>query len=175
MSTVVTFRSVLIDNGKRTPHMLQPTGTKQFWPLAFERPIQHEVFYYVVPGGGLEPPRPCGLRILSLFFGVLQSVANERRSQHKPFRYITIHEMLGLQLVAGKCTKVGNEQPSKQPLGRSSDFQFTFDGVLPAFINEVAVLPFNLLEYRHLPTALISVQFRTSEGLSNWWPFSPIW
>lgn len=119
------------------------------------------------------------LRILSLFFGVLQSVANERRSQHKPFRYITIHEMLGLQLVAGKCTKVGNEQPSKQPLGRSSDFQFTFDGVLPAFINEVAVLvavlPFNLLEYRHLPTALISVQFRTSEVLSNWWPFSPIW
>ena len=72
--------------------------------------------FSLVPGGGLEPPRPCGLRILSPFLGVLQPVANERSSRHKPFGYIAIHEVRGLQLVAAKCTKVGNEQPSKQPL-----------------------------------------------------------
>jgi hypothetical protein len=37
------------------------------------------VLLIVVPGGGLEPPRPCGLRILSQFFRRLQGAAQPRR------------------------------------------------------------------------------------------------
>jgi hypothetical protein len=90
----------------------------QNWPSEIVEPSESLNMRYlsVVPGGGANPHGRKGRRILSLFFGVLQLVANERRSQHKPFGYIAIYEVLGLQLVAAKCTKIGNEQPSKQPL-----------------------------------------------------------
>jgi hypothetical protein len=32
---------------------------------SFERPIQFKLFILLVPGGGVEPPRPCDRRILS--------------------------------------------------------------------------------------------------------------
>jgi hypothetical protein len=37
---------------------------------------------------------------------------------------------LSLQSIAAKCTKVGNEQPSKQPLGRPADFSIAAFGSL---------------------------------------------
>jgi hypothetical protein len=41
------------------------TATKQFGLSGFERPNQLKLFILLVPGGGVEPPRPCDRRILS--------------------------------------------------------------------------------------------------------------
>jgi hypothetical protein len=69
----------------------------------------------LVPGG-VEPPRAEARRILSLFFRVLQRVAIIRKLSHKLFIINKLRRDHLLQLVAAKCTKVENEQPSKQPL-----------------------------------------------------------
>src|SRR5260370_12298281 len=69
----------------------------------------------MVPGGGIEPPWSCLRRILSLFFEVLQRVAADRKVSHKPFDLRMLRVRLFLHSVAAKCTKVGNEQPSKRP------------------------------------------------------------
>jgi hypothetical protein len=53
---------------------------------------------------------------LSLFFKVLQRVAINRKLSHKVFIINKLWRAHLLQLVAAKCTKVENEQPSKQPL-----------------------------------------------------------
>jgi hypothetical protein len=58
---------------------------KQFWPLRFREAIQSKFFVLLVPGGGVEPPRGCPRRILSLFFRVLQRVAIDRKLPHKLF------------------------------------------------------------------------------------------
>jgi hypothetical protein len=55
------------------------------------------VGFLLVPGGGLEPPRPCGLRILSPFFDVLQRVAIRRKLSHKLFIFKSIQRALVLQ------------------------------------------------------------------------------
>jgi hypothetical protein len=41
----------------------------------------------LVPGGGVEPPRPCGRRILSLILGILQGIAL-RRSKSQQASYL---------------------------------------------------------------------------------------
>ena len=41
----------------------------------FERPIQSKLFDLLVPGGGVEPPRPCDRRILSPILPPLRGVA----------------------------------------------------------------------------------------------------
>jgi hypothetical protein len=53
---------------------------------------------------------------LSLFFAILQRVAANRKMPHKAFIINRLWRTYLLQSVAAKCTKVGNEQPSKQPL-----------------------------------------------------------
>jgi len=42
---------------------------------------------YLVPGGGLEPPRPCGLRILSPILGLAHSLALRRTEAHNSVIY----------------------------------------------------------------------------------------
>ena len=74
----------------------------------------------LVPGGGVEPPRGCPRRILSLFFATLQCVAFSCKVPHKYFGMNVLHQRPSLQSVAPKCTKVGNEQPSKRPLKTAS-------------------------------------------------------
>jgi hypothetical protein len=85
-----------------------------------ERLYLLKLFILLVPGGGVEPrvepPRTCDRRILSLFFGILQRVAIGRKLSHKAFIINRVLLNYFLQTVAAKCTKVGNEQPSKQPL-----------------------------------------------------------
>src|ERR1035438_4600260 len=41
----------------------------------------------LVPGGGLEPPRSCDLRILSLIYYILHSAAHSRNCMHNIFIY----------------------------------------------------------------------------------------
>jgi hypothetical protein len=67
---------------------------------------------------GLEPTRSCHRPILSLFFGILQRVAIGRKLSHKVFIINRVLLNCFLQSVAEECTKVGNEQQSKQPLNR---------------------------------------------------------
>ncbi|MGA9586274.1 MAG: hypothetical protein WBQ95_13150, partial [Terracidiphilus sp.] len=76
----------------------------------------------MVPGGGSNPHDRKGRRILSLFFRVLQRVAADRKFLHKLFWKSELKRSAALQSVASKYTKVGNEQPSKQPLRISADF-----------------------------------------------------
>jgi hypothetical protein len=70
----------------------------------------------MVPGGGANPHDRKGRRILSLFFAILQQVAITRKPSHKQFGMNGLPPRPSLQSIAAKCTKVGNEQPSKQPL-----------------------------------------------------------
>src|ERR1700733_9987800 len=72
--------------------------------------------FCMVPGGGVEPPRGCPRRILSLILGVLHWVAVNRNMPHKHFDMNALPQGPPLQSVAQKRTKVGNEQPSKRPL-----------------------------------------------------------
>jgi len=66
--------------------------------------------------GGSNPHDRKGRRILSLFFVLLQRVAADRKLSHKRSDLCMLRLKLSLQFIAAKCTKVGNEQPSKQPL-----------------------------------------------------------
>jgi hypothetical protein len=67
-------------------------------------------------GRGANPHDRKGRRILSLFFAILQRVASDRKLSHKPCGLRMLQVRLFLQSAAAKCTKVGNEQPSKRPL-----------------------------------------------------------
>src|ERR1700741_4054052 len=72
-------------------------------------------------GRGGEPKRAEARRILSPIFTILQRVASERSAAYNVLSIINIQEYFGLQAIARKCRKVGNEQPSKQPLAVSAD------------------------------------------------------
>jgi hypothetical protein len=89
----------------------------------FEGPIHSKLFILLVPGGGSNPHDRKGRRILSLFFGLLQDVAADRKMSHNMFALSLLRQWPALQSVALKCTKVGNEQPSKQPLKVPADFR----------------------------------------------------
>ena len=41
------------------------TDTSRKWPFLSAWPFRSKAFVLLVPGGGVEPPRPCGRRILS--------------------------------------------------------------------------------------------------------------
>jgi hypothetical protein len=89
-------------------------------PLTDERrkPLnpQRILVSYMVPGGGVEPPRSCLRRILSPNFATLQQVASDGSTTNNLLCFSSIRAGCGSQAVAEKCRKVGNEQPSKQPL-----------------------------------------------------------
>ena len=76
----------------------------------------------LVPGGGVEPPTTLrSADFESVFCGFAESCS---RSQSVA-KAILLEDVAGetvLQSVAAKCTEVGNEQPSKQPLRFSADF-----------------------------------------------------
>jgi hypothetical protein len=69
----------------------------------------------LVPGGGVEPPRPCDRRILSPAFAISHQVAIGRIKPHNYSVFNDVKAELCLQCVAPKSIKVGNEQPPKQP------------------------------------------------------------
>jgi hypothetical protein len=50
--------------------------------LGQESLFAYKSFVVLVPGGGVEPPRPCGRRILSPILVILQRVAWHRTRQH---------------------------------------------------------------------------------------------
>ena len=56
-----------------------------------------------MPGGGLEPPRPCDLRILSQYFHRLQGVARNCRKTHNSFHYYDLQGHMLAHIIAQKC------------------------------------------------------------------------
>jgi hypothetical protein len=56
----------------------------------------------------------------------LHEIAIDRRAKHKPFIFSAIEVIASGQCVAVECTKVGNEQPPKQPPAISADFYLNF-------------------------------------------------
>ena len=138
-----------------------------------------------MPGGGVEPPRGCPRRILSPLFAILHEVAIDRKPTHKASICSAITANVSVQCVAVKCTKVGNEQPSKQPQAVPADFylefawtclidwqfaasQWLFDGCF--YLQTIAVAMF--LAAQNLD-AIRSSQ-RTKPASSTWWLFSPM-
>lgn len=139
----------------------------------------------MVPGGGIEPPWSCLRRILSPLFAILHEAAIDRKPMHKAFMFSVITETASVQCVAAKCTKAGNEQPSKQPLVVPADFPFGLCLDLPDRLCSlrpvsgclVAVLSAshcccNVYSCTNLD-AIRSLQ-DTKPASSTWWLFSPM-
>jgi hypothetical protein len=59
----------------------------------------------VVPGGGLEPPQPCGLRILRAIKLTLHDIAIERKKSHKLLFFKGLRHPRILQYLAANRKK----------------------------------------------------------------------
>jgi hypothetical protein len=68
------------------------TAIKHFWPLHEGRPNPRKSFSCSGAGRGVEPPRGCPRRILSLILGILQGVASRR---NKPQQASYLHTYTG--------------------------------------------------------------------------------
>ena len=97
-------------------HWRNQQPSNDFGLSRFERPILFKLFIWLVPGGGVEPPRAEARRILSPILGRLQQAARERTDSHNLHRIKDLRAISILQDVAVNGTNVGCEHAPEHAL-----------------------------------------------------------